>query len=125
MGLRNLLDCHAVARGPVSASPSPDYASNDQIWIVKGRAESVAHGIAQLSALVDRTGRRRGHMTGDAARERELLEQLFQAGLILGNVGINLGPGTFEINVSDHSRTAVTGTGNVDDVQIMLFDNAV
>ena len=49
--------------------------SDDQIRIVEGSAISVRKGIAQFAALIDRSGRFRRDVTGDAAWKRELLEQ--------------------------------------------------
>ena len=68
-GSRNLLDCHDVASGPVSASPSPTHAGHDEIGIVEHRAERMAERIAQLTALVDRAGALRRDVTGNATRE--------------------------------------------------------
>ena len=42
LGLRNLLECQAVAEGPVSASPSPTHAGDNQIRIVECCTERVA-----------------------------------------------------------------------------------
>ena len=102
-----------------------DNAGNDQLRIVERRAEGMAQGIAQLAAFVDRTGRCRRHMAGNAARKRKLLEQLFQPGFVLRNVRVHLGPGAFEIHIANQGRAAVTGTGDIDDVQIMLFDHPI
>ena len=63
--------------------------------------------------------------TGDAAGKRELLEQSFQSGFILGDIRIHLAPGAFEINIADQGRTAMTGTRDIDDVQIVLLDYPV
>ena len=52
-----------------------------------------------------------------------MLEQLFQSGFILSDVWIYLGPCPFKIHVTDQRRTAMTGAGNVDDVEIVfLYD---
>src|SRR5664279_3812293 len=67
-----------------------DHARHDQVRVVESRAERVAQGIAELAALVDRAWRRRGDMAGDPTRERELGEQLLQAGLVLADIGIDL-----------------------------------
>ena len=60
MGFKNLLDCQEVARGPVSASPSPTINGCDQIRIVKYSSESMSDRIAELAALIDGTGGFRG-----------------------------------------------------------------
>ena len=49
-----------------------------QIGIVERRAVRVHQRIAELAALVDRAGRFRRGVAGNAAGKRELLEQPFQ-----------------------------------------------
>ena len=102
-----------------------DDAGDDQIGIVERRPEGMAERIAQLAAFVNRPRRRRGDMAGNPAGERELLEQLFQPGFVLGDVRINVAPGAFEVNIAHNRRAAVTGTGDVEHVQVILLDDPV
>src|SRR5664279_2055130 len=64
-------------------------------------------------------------MAGDASGKRKLEEQLLQPGLILADVGIYLAVGAFEIGISNNRRTAMSRTGDVDHVQVVLFDDPV
>jgi hypothetical protein len=64
-----------------------DNAGDDQIRIVKRRAESVRQRIAQFAAFVNRTRSRRRHMAGNSAGKRKLREQFFQPGFVLRDVG--------------------------------------
>ena len=54
-----------------------------------------------------------------------MLEELLQAGLVLGDVRINFAPGAFEVNIAHNGRTAVAGTGDVEHVQVILLDDPV
>ena len=102
-----------------------DDAGDDQIGIVERRPEGMAERIAQLATFVDRPRRRRGDMAGNPAGERKLLEQLLQPGFVLGNVRINFTPGAFEVNIAHDRRAAMAGTGDVEHVQVILFDDPV
>jgi len=50
----------------------------------------------------------------------KLLKQLFPAGFVLADIRINLAIGTFKVRVAHQRRAAVTGTGDIDHVQIIL-----
>jgi len=64
-------------------------------------------------------------MAGNPAGKRELREQLFQPSLILADVRINLIVGAFKVSISHQRRAAVSGTGDVKHVQVMLLDDPV
>jgi hypothetical protein len=51
-----------------------DDASDEQIGVVERRPECVRERISQLASFVDRTGRLRRDVTGNASGERELFE---------------------------------------------------
>ena len=102
-----------------------DDAGDDQVGVVEGRAEGMAERIAQFAAFVDRPGGGGCHMAGNAARKRELLEQLFQAGFVPGDVRVDVAPGAFEVDIADDRRAAVTGAGKVEHVQVVLVDDPV
>ena len=85
----------------------------------------MAERIAQFAAFVNRPRRRRRHMAGNPAGERELREQLFHPGLVLGDVRIDFAPGAFEVNIAHNRRTAVTGTGDIEHIQVILLDDPV
>ena len=67
-----------------------DDAAGDQIRVVEDGSVGVGKRVAQLPAFVDRTRCLRGHMTGDASREGELLEEPLDPVFVLGNVGVVL-----------------------------------
>ena len=102
-----------------------DDAGDDQIGIVERRTEGMAERVPQLAAFVNRTRRRRRNMAGNPAGKRELLEQLFQPGFVLRDVRINFTPGAFEVDIAHNCRAAVTGTGDVEHVQVILLDDPV
>jgi hypothetical protein len=76
-GFRNLLECQLVASGPVSASPSPDDAGDDQAGIVEGGPIRVREGVAELAALVHRAGGLRRHVAGNAAGKENWVKRRF------------------------------------------------
>ena len=53
-----------------------DDARDEQVGVVERRPERVRERVAELAALVDRAGRLRRGVARDAARERELAEEL-------------------------------------------------
>ena len=74
---------------------------------------------------MNRPGRLRRNVTGNPSGKRELLEQPFEPGFVLADVGIDLAVRAFEVDVAHHRRGAVAGTGDVDHVEVMLFDDPV
>ena len=102
-----------------------DHAGDDQVGVVERRAESVAERVTELAAFVDAARRFGRHMAGNAAGEAELLEELEQAVLVLGDLVVNLGVGAFEVDVGKHRRSAVAGAGDVDHVEVVLLNDPV
>src|SRR6516162_7388697 len=64
-------------------------------------------------------------MARDTPREGELGEQAFHALFVGRNVRIYFAVRPLEVGVRDQTGTAVPGAGNVDHVEIVLFDHAV
>ncbi len=85
----------------------------------------MAKRVSQLATFVNRPRRRRCNMAGNPAGKRELLEQLFHSGFVLGDVRINLTPCAFEVDVAHQRRAAVPGTGDVEHIQVILLDDPV
>lgn len=56
----------------------------------------VAERVAELAALVDGTGRLGRKVARNAAGIGELAEELLQASLVIGDVGVNLAVGAVE-----------------------------
>ena len=64
-------------------------------------------------------------MAGNPARKRKLRKQFFQPSFVSADVGIDLAVGAFEIGIAYQRRTAVTGTGDVEHVQVIFLDDPV
>ncbi len=102
-----------------------DDAGDDQIRVVERRAKGVAQAVAQLAPLVDRARCLGSDVTGDAAREGELLEELLHPRHVLGDVRVDLAVRSLEVHVADERRPAVAGPGDVDHVQIIFLDDPI
>ena len=100
-------------------------ASHDQIGIVEHRTEGMAERVAELPALVNRSRRGRRYMAGDSTRKRELLEQLLQPGFVLSDIRIHLAPRSLKIHIAHDRWPAVTGTGDVEHVEVILLDDPI
>ena len=81
-----------------------DDAGNEQARVVHDRAIGVGQGVTQLATLVDGARGFRSEVGGDAARVGELAEELLQASLILGNVGVRLGVGAVQVGLGGTGR---------------------
>ena len=87
----------------------PHHASHHEIGVVEHRAEGMAEGIAQLTALVNGARRLRRNVTRDATRKRKLFEQSPEARFILGDFGVKLRVGPLKVGIADHRRAAMAG----------------
>src|SRR5207248_9171130 len=81
--------------------------------------------IPELAPVVDRPWRIGRVVAWDAAGKRELAEQLAQAGLVPRDVGVPLGVRAPHVGVRDARGPAMTGTHDVDRVEVALLDHAV
>jgi hypothetical protein len=79
----------------------------------------------QLEAFVDRSRGRRRDVAGDAPGKRELGEELPEPGFILADVRVDLALGALEVGIPHQRRPAVTGTSDIEHVQVILLDNPV
>ena len=102
-----------------------DDGGHDQVWVVVSGSIGMGERIAQLAAFVNGSRGLRRHVAGNAAGERELLEQPLHALFVLRDVGIDLGVGPFQIGIGDEARTAVPRADDVDHVQVVFLDDAV
>src|SRR5262245_39598834 len=102
-----------------------DNTGDDQVGVVVGRAVRVRDRISEFPALVDRAWRLRGHVARNTARKGELGEETLHALLVLGDVWVDLAIGSLEVGVGDQTRPAVSGTGVVEHVKVMLLDYPV
>ena len=74
---------------------------------------------------MDGPGGFESHVTGNAPRERKLLEELFHPFSILGDVGIHLAVGTLQIGIGHQTWTAMPGTGIIHHIEIMLLNEPI
>ncbi len=81
--------------------------------------------LRELAPLVDRARGLGGDMTGDTARERELLEQALQAFLVAGHARVHLAVGAVEVGSRDRRRAAMTRAHHVHQVEIARRDHPV
>src|SRR6516165_9844835 len=102
-----------------------DDAGNDQIWVVEGCSIGMRNSIAELSALMDGPGRLRCYVAGDATWKRKLFKQPLHPDFVGSNVWINFAVGSLEIGVRDQTRPAMSRSGDIDHVEVVLFDHSV
>src|SRR5580698_10708634 len=74
---------------------------------------------------MDGAGRLRRGVARDAARKRELLEEPLHALGVWGDVWKQFRVRTLQIRVRHHAWSAMTGTADVDHVEIVLLDDPV
>src|SRR5215471_17634278 len=60
-----------------------DHTRDEQIGVVESGAISVSQGVTEFAALMNRAGRFRGSMAGNAPWEGKLSEQTFHSRLVL------------------------------------------
>ena len=102
-----------------------DDAGNEQARVVHDRAIGVGQGVTQLATLVDGARGFRSEVGGDAARVGELAEELLQASLILGNVGVRLGVGAVQVGLGGTGRATVARAHDNHGVLAVVSDEAV
>src|SRR5678815_5131716 len=90
-----------------------DDGCNDEAGVIESGAVSVTESIPQFAAFMNRAGRLRRHVTGNATWKGELFEQFFHTCLILGDVWVGLAIGALEPGISHNARPAVAGTDNI------------
>src|SRR5690606_13027830 len=84
-----------------------DHAGHDEIRIVERGTEGVYQSIAELTALVDRSGRLGRYVARHSAGERKLPEQFAQSLCVLPDLGIDLAVAALEIGIRHHGRSAM------------------
>src|SRR6266446_276627 len=102
-----------------------DDAGHDQIRIVECRAVCMDEAITEFAPFMDRPGSFRRDMTWDAVRPGELPKEPLQPVSAALDIRKALRVGPFEIAMRDQPRTAMTGTDDINHVQIVFFDQPV
>src|SRR6202041_4205063 len=98
---------------------------DNEIGIIERRSISMRDGVAKLAAFVNRTRRFWGAVRSDSSGKRELPEKLEQARFVATLVGIDLGVVAFEIAIGKCGGRAMTGAGEVYNIQVVLSDEPV
>src|SRR5215831_8497072 len=124
-GVQELADVPGGRQRTSFRLPISDYRRHDQAGIVEGSAAGMREDIPELASLMDRARRFRSTVTADAARKRELLEELLQPGRILALLGVNLGVGTLQVHRAQDTWSTVPRTSQEDHVQVVFFDQSV
>src|SRR6266478_1463207 len=102
-----------------------DNTTNDQIRIIERGPVSVRDRVTKFAAFVNRARSLRRDVTGNSSGKRELLEEALQAFFVLRDVRIDFAVGAFEICVRYEAGTAVSRSGDVNGIEIMLLDQAI
>jgi hypothetical protein len=102
-----------------------DDAGDDEVRVVERRAERVHERVAELAALVDRSGGRHRHVAGHAAGRGELAEEAVHAPLVLRHVGVDLAVRALEVDVGQDRGAAVAGSCDVEHVGSGAADEPV
>src|ERR1700686_2310368 len=92
----------------------PDHTGDHEIRVVEYCAEGVAERVAEFSALMNGTGAFGRNVARNTPGERELPEQLLEAGGVCGDLGIDLAIGSLQIRIAHQGRSAMTWAVRVD-----------
>lgn len=98
---------------------------DDEIGIIECCSVRVRDGVTKFAAFVDGTGVLRCAVRTYASRKRKLPEEFEHARFVAALIRINLGVVAFEITVGQRSWRAMPGTGNINDIQIILLDEPI
>ncbi len=74
---------------------------------------------------MNRAGCLRRNVARNTVGKRKLLEQFLDALGIMCNVGIELAVRSFETSVGERSWAAVSGTSDLNHIQVVLFNQTV
>ena len=81
--------------------------------------------VAELTPLVNRSGRLGRHVARNPSRERKLPKELTEAVFVAADVGVDLAVRPLEVAVGDQSRPSVARPRHVDRVQVTGADCAI
>ena len=102
-----------------------NHTGDDEVRIVEGRAMGVRQRIPELPALVNRARRFRRDVARNAAGEGELGEKPLHPLLVLRDVRVDFAVRPLEIGVGHQRRPAMARAGDVNHVEVELFDQPV
>jgi len=124
-GIKELVGMPACGERTGLGFAVADDAGDDEIGIVEGCSIGVDEGVSELAAFVDGAGSFGRDVAGDSVGPAELAEEALDAVAIPLDVRIDFGVGAFEIGVRHEARTAVSGTNDVDHIEVAFSDEAV
>ena len=101
------------------------HAAREQVWVVEHRAASVHDRITQFSTFVDGARGLGRRVARNSSGEGELFEQSLYALFILRDVRIKLAVAALQVRIRNHSGAAVAGTSNVNDIQVVVLNQAI
>ena len=102
-----------------------DDGRHEQARVVEDCAVSVGQSVAELATLMDGARGLRRVMGRNAARVRELTEELRQALLIVGDVRTNLEVGAVQVGLCGAGRAAVARAHDDHSVLLVIGDETV
>ncbi|MDI2022594.1 hypothetical protein PJL18_03134 [Paenarthrobacter nicotinovorans] len=110
---------------PGFSFPVADDAGNNQVRVVHCRTGGMHQRVAQLTALMNGSGRRRTDVAGDASRRRELPDQGPEPFQVSADGGVNLRVTAFQVGIGDDSGATVAGSGHHQDLGTRAADDAI
>ena len=125
LGIQKLVGMPGRGQWPRFRLAVTDDAGRNQIRIIKYCAKCVAERIPQFSTFVYGPRALRRRMAGYTAGKRKLGKQFSESFLIAADVRVHLRISTFEISIGYHRRPTMPRPGDVDRVEIVLFDHPV
>ena len=102
-----------------------DHGCDDQLGVVERGAIGMRKCVTEFPALMDRPRCLGRHVAGNTAGEGELGEQPLHAGLVLGDVRVDLAVRPLQPGCRDRAGTSVPRTHHVHHVQVPRRDRAV
>jgi hypothetical protein len=102
-----------------------DADGDDEIGIVEGGAVAVGEGIAEFATFVNGAGCFGSAVGTNAAGKRKLAEEFEHASFVATFVWIDFGIVALEIGIGEAGRSTVTRAGDVEDVEVVFFDEAI
>src|SRR5205823_1865823 len=100
-------------------------ARNYQVRVVERGAMRVSKSVAEFTAFMNGTRRFWRRMARNSTWERKLPKKTAHSLSVLRDRRIDFAVGPFKIRIGHHPGTAMPGTADIDDVEVMNFDDPV
>src|ERR1700682_6329333 len=105
--------------------PTAHRYCDDEIGIVECCSVRVRDGVPKFAAFMNGTGRLRCAVRTYSSGKRELPEEFEHARFVAALIRIDFGVMTFEIAVGQRGWRAMPGTGDINDIQVVLLDEPI